>query len=1096
MKHRSTSLSLVLATVALTAQATVYRAGLKGGFINSYDANNYTTASIADIGVFASVEAGGVKSASNGSKTYPPIWADNRTWRYHGQMYFDGGTYYFAESVDDAVWMTVDGTQILKDATWNNVGVSSAVAPAAGWHNVEIRLGNGTGGAGVPYDSGDNARLDANGRLCGFGVASYATAPGSKPTAMSDFTFAENTAGNVWMRCVEDGSYITLNSIEQTATGYRFNITSSAPSPATVVVYAGDAAGAADSATGWDCVSSAVSFAANGTESVDVDGIFANPPYFVINLSGTGTTLEEGNGVEFWEWSDVSQCIMEPTVAAVLSAVSGTSGTFDVTLGYDKTIVGTTPPAITLKAYYGAADAGATATGWDGDVDFGANNASGTQSRVLDNLQQGQAYYARFAAKTADSDWVWSDAIPFSLAGVYLDAVPERLYENDPAEKSFKVCRPAAGATEAVTVGLAYSGATAKVSALPASVTLAAGVAEATVPFTLIDNDAPDGNATLTIQIVASADYLTGEPASAVITIVDEETAALVCEWTGEGDGMNWSNPTNWSTETVPTQIDTALFGEDVAANLTVTMCADAIARLVRVDTPYEVKLGAARSPSIQPFDITIESGSGTFRLASDVNLTSDVTYDVGEGVDMIVNFYSGSANMTKKGMGTLKFYHSGDNNRTAGTTYVLAGRIEFGANKKTLGSRLEVGGAGEDAVAYATHGSDWNWNPMSGDYVGTFVIGDKGVLDLSKNTYSRNFQTMASCRVLTGGLLKLGKTQFLTTGRDSVHFHLEGDVEGASPAKLNMAASGRLVVPETRLTPLVLDCNIGLKGDYYNGAAYEGGTVWGNRYPRFFVAEIPGVPVGLTLNGHIDGQGNGDGFDKRDAGVMRITSSNSYGGKSSNEGMTRVHGGTLLIDNAKTGSATGKSRVEVGVVGELAGTLGGTGRVGGLSGAGNATLNLTGNANGYATLHPGTIDDSTGAHVAGTLTAGSVDQACPTAFNNRSRLQISVCAGGAVDSLEVCGKVTITGEDNVLAVDVDGIGLNKARGGTYTILSATDGIEGDFASVSTPTTGWKIDKVLSTRTVVDENDVESQVEYVSALTLTVPDSATVLFVR
>ena len=231
-------LAVFALTLAVAAQATVYRAGLKGGFINSYDGNNYATVAIADTGVFASVEAGGVKASSNGSKTYPPVWVDNRTWRYHGQMYFDGGTYYFAESIDDAVYMAVDGTQILKDATWNNVGVSSAVAPAAGWHDVEIRLGNGTGGAGCPYD--DERCQDANGRLCGFGVASYETAPDTNPSAMSTFTFVENTSEKVWMRCVEDVSYITVNSIEKTANGYSFSITMTAPSAANVTVYAGE----------------------------------------------------------------------------------------------------------------------------------------------------------------------------------------------------------------------------------------------------------------------------------------------------------------------------------------------------------------------------------------------------------------------------------------------------------------------------------------------------------------------------------------------------------------------------------------------------------------------------------------------------------------------------------------------------------------------------------------------------------------------------------------------------------------------------------------------------------------------------------------
>ena len=90
---KKTLIGIAVVAAAFASQATVYRAGLKGGFINSYDGNNYTTVTIPDTGVFASVEAGGVKASENGSQTYPPIWANNRTWRYHGQMYFDGGTY-------------------------------------------------------------------------------------------------------------------------------------------------------------------------------------------------------------------------------------------------------------------------------------------------------------------------------------------------------------------------------------------------------------------------------------------------------------------------------------------------------------------------------------------------------------------------------------------------------------------------------------------------------------------------------------------------------------------------------------------------------------------------------------------------------------------------------------------------------------------------------------------------------------------------------------------------------------------------------------------------------------------------------------------
>lgn len=962
----------VLALAAsFAAQATVYRAGLKGGFINSYSSEMLPTASFSYLDdVFLGPAAATSRSSDVSSTSYPPFWANNRSWSFKGEMYFDGGTYWFGERMDDMAYVSVDGVQVLSDATWNNFA-NASVSPAAGWYAVDFRFGNGTGGAGYSYD--DDTVKDADGVKTAIGYAKRDSAP----AAMSDLRYPADTGSGSLFRVAIAETYFGYQAIEKTKTGYSVTVKSLAPIAMTATVYLGDENGTRSAS------SSAASLAAGASGTFDIAWASEEVPYVMVALSGSV------DGISYWEDS-------EP---------------------------------------------------------FNADNP---------------------------------------LVSTVTVSAPARVYESDAETYAFTLTRQAADAWQAVTVNLSYTGDATDFSALPATVAFDIGETEKTVDFTLVDNDAEDGDRTFAIAIAAGEKYVAGSPSSASILIVDDETGAQVCSWTGNGDGVSWDDANNWSTLAVPTKIDTALFGTGVSANLTVTMTGDAVARLVRVETSYEVTLGAARTPSINPMDITIAQNSGLFRLSSDVNLTSGVVYDVGEDVEMRVNYFSGTANITKKGKGKLRFVHSGDNNRTGGTTFVEAGRIEFGANKKTLGSRLEVGGAGESATAYATHASDWNWNPMSGDYVGTFVIKDKGVFDLSANTYSRNFQTMASCRVEAGGLLKLGKTQFLTTGKDSVHFYIEGDVEGSPPAKLNMAASGRFVIPETCTKQIVLDCSIGLKGDYYNGAAYEGGTAWGNRYPRFFVSDIPNVAVDFVLNGSISGQGNGDGFDKRDPGVMRITSSNSYGGKSSNEGMTRVQGGTLLLDNAKTGSATGKSRVEV------AGgcTLGGNGRTGGLSGAGNATLNLTGDDNGYATLHPGTIDDATGAHVAGTLNAGSADQACPTAFNNRSKLQISVCARGAVDSLEVDGKVTISGEDNVLDLGVDGVELAKAKGGSYTILSATDGIEGDFATIAKPKSSWQVVKKTSKRIVVGANDEEVEEEYVSALVLNIPSSGLAVVVR
>lgn len=419
MKHL---LSLTVLAMAFAVHATLYRAGLKGGFINSFEDGKYTTVAIADTGVFPSVEAGGIKTDSNNSKTYPPVWVDNRTWRYHGQMYFTGETYYFAESVDDRAWMALDGVPILQDATWNNVGVTAAQTPSAGWHDVEIRFGNGTGGAGVPYDS----TLDANGRLCGFGVAHYQTAPETAPTAMSDFVFVENTEGNSWLRCAEDGSCIKLNTITPTDNGYSVSVTLTSPSPATVTLYAGETAGAPEAATGWAFDSGELAFAANETKTIDVVGSFTTEPCFVLHLSGVGTTAAEGVGIPFWEWTDIMTCTMNPTVAVELAAATDSAGTFNVTLDYDKVVTGMELPPFELVAYYGQNDAGPQTTGWKDSVSFGSANASGTSSRTLPNLSPDMPYAVRFAAKTPDSDWVWSDAILFWTEGLTFDAKASR----------------------------------------------------------------------------------------------------------------------------------------------------------------------------------------------------------------------------------------------------------------------------------------------------------------------------------------------------------------------------------------------------------------------------------------------------------------------------------------------------------------------------------------------------------------------------------------------------------------------------------------------------------------------------------------------
>ena len=78
MKKTMIAIMGIIAT--FTVDAAVYRAGLKGGYVNTYDTGKYHSQAIDAIGVFNGPVAGTNSSSSVSKTTYPPIWVNNRTW--------------------------------------------------------------------------------------------------------------------------------------------------------------------------------------------------------------------------------------------------------------------------------------------------------------------------------------------------------------------------------------------------------------------------------------------------------------------------------------------------------------------------------------------------------------------------------------------------------------------------------------------------------------------------------------------------------------------------------------------------------------------------------------------------------------------------------------------------------------------------------------------------------------------------------------------------------------------------------------------------------------------------------------------------------
>ncbi len=137
-------------------------------------------------------------------------WGANTTYVYWGQIYLDGSTYRFGENIDDAVWLKIgkgeNATILLDNAehdvvTYGNLVLNGEETPwyaEAGWYDFELRLYNGSGGAGPVAGSGFTSTK-------GFGyvkgdhdaVANLTTADWIVPADPNDATFLRYDDGIV-----------------------------------------------------------------------------------------------------------------------------------------------------------------------------------------------------------------------------------------------------------------------------------------------------------------------------------------------------------------------------------------------------------------------------------------------------------------------------------------------------------------------------------------------------------------------------------------------------------------------------------------------------------------------------------------------------------------------------------------------------------------------------------------------------------------------------------------------------------------------------------------------------------------------------------
>ena len=142
-----TACAALLFGCAITVSAA-WQAGLKGGTVAGTAINK--TAMPAVTNAYLGPHVGATQAK--------PPWADYTTWVYWGQVYLGATNTWFAENIDDAVYMRIwngaTPTVLLDNTGWNVPTAGSFTAPAAGWYPVEIRMFNSGSGAGPVAASG------------------------------------------------------------------------------------------------------------------------------------------------------------------------------------------------------------------------------------------------------------------------------------------------------------------------------------------------------------------------------------------------------------------------------------------------------------------------------------------------------------------------------------------------------------------------------------------------------------------------------------------------------------------------------------------------------------------------------------------------------------------------------------------------------------------------------------------------------------------------------------------------------------------------------------------------------------------------------
>lgn len=705
-----------------------------------------------------------------------------------------------------------------------------------------------------------------------------------------------------------------------------------------------------------------------------------------------------------------------PTVEVEMKSLAGTSVTYTLTLGYvDENVT----DAMSVTAYYGATDGGTVASAWDSSLACGEKTPGVYDLTVP--LAEGASYYVAFCVQHGTDDPVWTVAQRASTQPIALSAAPAQIVECDKWGVGVVVSRPAENVASALDVLLSYSGAMGSFEpeSLTNKVTISAGNATATVRLRLADNSEADGNRTLVVSAVSSGDYVVDAGSSTTITVLDDEgLEPAVCMWTGGAGDLKWETPSNWQDGKIPTVLDTAKFTDaGLSAGAVVTVESDARTAKLLVETGLNFTIAGA----------ALEVG-GIERTAEDattLTISAPLVMFAGSETNCVWNIAgAGSMNIEgepskiagtyvmKVGAGNVNMRCQ--NTKFTGPWIIREGQITASAYDVTFRGTVTIGGGDSPAKLHQSRKNSIG----SSTVVNVYTNGTYQSVDLDNGRAE-------TIRVYDGGVAQIGSYYYMR------NLTLRGGTFNGGTAY-----NGRGIVVEQSDRMSVMNA----------GWRFDG-------YDSYAVSVARGTaPVDVVISKSLAEGASDKTTSKTGGGIVKSTV--NFDGLKNH---FKINGGTWYVDNPdEYGLGIQETTVAAGA------KLGGTGCVGMKDAKNATTLGLSnGSESSYATLSPGTIDETTGAHIYGTFASGRSSAHNNLTLGNWAHLEIGVGPKdpetklSPADKLMVYGNLEI-GSDCTLDLTTNSAALDEIKGGTFTIVEA-DKITGTFATITKPKNSWKV---------------------------------------